>query len=54
MKRGYDAIFISALDRQSLLPLTRRVSEMLEGTGNPQASSFERDEEVLTPVRAVS
>jgi len=54
MKLGYDAIFISALDRQSLLPLTRRVSEMLEGTGNPQALSLERDEELHTPVRAVS
>jgi GTPase len=54
MKRGYDAIFISALNRQSLLPLTRRVSEMLGATGNPEALSLERDEESLTPVRAVS
>lgn len=54
MKPGFDAIFISALDRQSLLPLTRRVSEMLEETGNPQALSFKRDEELLTPVRAIS
>jgi hypothetical protein len=36
------------------LPLTRRVSEMLEATGNRQALSLERDEELLTPVRAVS
>ena len=54
MKRGFDAIFISALDRQSLLPLTRRVSEMLEETGNPQALTFKRDEELLTPVRLIS
>ena len=54
MKLGYDAIFISALNRQSLLPLTRRVSEMLEATGNSQALSLERDEELRTPVRAVS
>ena len=54
MKLGSEAIFISALDRQSLLPLTRRVSEMLEETGIPQALSLKRDEELLTPVRAVS
>jgi len=54
MKRGFDAIFISALDRHSLLPMIERVSEMLEETGNPQALSLKRDEELLTPVRAVS
>ncbi len=54
MKRGFDAIFISALDRQSLLPLTRRVSEMLEETGNRKALPFKRDEELPTPVRAIS
>jgi len=54
MKLGYDAIFISALDRESLLPLTRRVSEMLEAAGNPQALPLERNEELHTPVRAVS
>jgi len=54
MKLGYDAIFISALNQQSLLPLSRRVSEMLEGTANPQALSLERDEDLHTPVRAVS
>lgn len=52
MKRGFDAIFISALDRDSLLPMIERVSEMLEETGNPQALSFVRDEESLTPARA--
>ena len=54
MKLGYDAIFISALNPQSLLPLSRRISEMLEGTGSPQALSLERDAELITPVRAVS
>ena len=53
MRQGFDAIFISALDRESLLPLTRRVSEMLEGTGKPQALAFGSDEELLTPVRAL-
>jgi GTP-binding protein HflX len=54
MKRGFDAIFISALDRHSLLPMIERVSEMLEETGNPQALSVKRDEELVTPVRAIS
>jgi GTP-binding protein HflX len=54
MKRGFDAIFISALDRHSLLPMIERVSEMLEETSNPQALSLKRDEESLTPVRAIS
>jgi len=54
MKLGYDAIFISALNRQSLLPLTRRVGEMLEAAGDPQALPLERDAELITPVRAVS
>jgi GTP-binding protein HflX len=49
MRLGFDAIFISALDRQSLLPLTARIAEMLEANGNRQAA-FERDEELLTPV----
>jgi GTP-binding protein HflX len=54
MKMGFDAIFISALDRQTLLALTRRISEMLEETCNRQALSFERDEELVTPVSALS
>jgi len=53
MKQGFDAIFVSALDRQSLLPLTRRVSELLEQSGIPQTVPFERDEELRTPVRVV-
>lgn len=43
MKRGFEAILISALDRKSLLPLTSRVAEMLEATGNPETLSLERD-----------
>jgi GTP-binding protein HflX len=54
MKMGFDAIFISALDRQTLLPLTRRISEMLEENGNRLALSLERDEELVTPVGALS
>jgi len=50
MKRGFEAILISALDRKSLLPLTRRVSEMLEASGDPQAVSLEREQETLSPV----
>ena len=55
MRRGFDAVFISALDRQSLLPMIERVSQMLEGTSNnPQALSLERDEELPNPVRVVN
>ena len=50
MKRGFEAILISALDRKSLLPLTRRISEMLEAAGDPQAVSLEREQETLSPV----
>jgi len=53
MKRGFEAILISALDRKSLLPLTRRVSEMLEKADLP-AVSFGRDEESVSPVRALN
>ncbi len=51
MKRGFDAILISAIDRQSLLPMIERVSQMLDAVSNPQ-SSIQRDPEILTPVRA--
>jgi GTPase len=54
MQQGFDAIFISALDRQSLLPLTRRVSEMLEMTAGQQALSFEREKDQRTAVRVVT
>ena len=54
MKRGFDAILISALDRKSLLPLTRRVSEMLEAVDDPPAISLRRDEELVSPVRALN
>ena len=54
MKQGPDTILISALDRQSLLPMVERLSEMLEETGKLQAVSLERDEEPLISVRALS
>jgi GTP-binding protein HflX len=54
MKRGFDAILISALDRKSLLPLTRRVGEMLEALDDPPAVSLRRDEELVSPVRALN
>jgi len=34
--------------------LTRRISEMLEENGNRLALSLERDEELVTPVGALS
>jgi GTP-binding protein HflX len=54
MKRGFDAIFISALDRESLLPMIQTVSEMLEATGGPTSSPIEREDAVLNPIRAIS
>lgn len=53
MKRGFDAIFISALDRQSLLPMIERVSQMLEATGDPQGLSSGHAEESIAPPRAI-
>jgi hypothetical protein len=53
MKRGFEAIFVSALDRKSLLPLTCRVGEMLEAVSDPQAVSGGRDAEVVNPVHAL-
>ncbi|MFY9608081.1 MAG: GTPase HflX [Blastocatellia bacterium] len=54
MKRGFDAILVSALDRQSLFPLIRKVGEMLEAGDNPQAVSIERDNGSVHPYRASS
>ena len=53
MRMGFDAIFISALDRQTLLPLTRHIAEMLEANGNKQ-TVFERDQELLTPISSAN
>jgi GTP-binding protein HflX len=54
MKRGFDTILISALDRKSLLSLTRRVSEMLEAVDDLPAVSLARDDELVSPVRALN
>ena len=54
MKRGSDAILISALDRKSLLPMVERLSEMLEEAGNLQALSPKRDQEFIAPARVTS
>ena len=53
MRMGFDAIFISALDRHTLLPLTRRIAEMLEANGSPLTLSIERDEESVKPVNTL-
>lgn len=53
MKLGFDAIFISALDRQSLLPMIERVSQMLEATGDSQGLSLGHAEESIAPARAI-
>lgn len=54
MKQRFDAIFISALDRKSLLPMIESVSEMLEATGDPQGLSFGHAEESIAPARTTS
>ncbi len=54
MKQGFDAIFISALNRQSLLPMIERVTETLEAPGDPQTLSFEHGEQSIIPARATS
>jgi len=54
MKRGSDAILISALDRKSLLPMVERLSEMLEEAGNLQPLSPQRDQEFIAPARVIS
>ena len=54
MKRGFDAIFISALDHQSLLPMIERVSEMLEATADQQTLSYQRDGDFVSPVRVTN
>ena len=54
MRRGFDAIFISALDHQSLLPMIDRVSEMLEATADQQPLSYQRDGGFVSPVRVTN
>ena len=54
MRRGFDAIFISALDHQSLLPMIERVSEMLEATADQQTLSYQRDGGLVSPVRVTN
>ena len=54
MNRGHEPILVSALDRRSLLPLTRRVSEMLEAAANPEGVSLERDGGSAYPVQSLN
>ena len=54
LKRGFDAIMISALDRQSLLPMIERLSEMLLETGNAQTLSSKGVLELLAPTGIIS
>lgn len=46
-----DAILISALDRQTLLPMIERLSEMLGEAGNPEALSSARERELSSAAR---
>jgi GTPase len=54
LKRGFDAIMISALDRQSLLPMIERLSEMLLETGNAEHLSKKGEQELLAPTGIIS
>ena len=43
MRQATDAVIISALDRNSLLPLIERVGQMLEQSSGTQSEKFEED-----------
>ena len=52
--KASDAIIISALDRNSLLPMIERVSQMLEESTNPHSKLCEQDSSSLSSVRVNS
>ena len=54
MRQASDAVIISAIDRNSLLPMIERVSQMLEGSNNPQSKRFEEDRGSLSSIRVNS
>ena len=51
MRQATDAVIISALDRNSLLPMIERVSQMLEQSNGTQSEKFEEDRNSRSPVR---
>jgi GTP-binding protein HflX len=54
MRQATDAVIISALDRNSLLPMIERVSQMLEQSNGTQSEKFEEDRSSRSPVRVNS
>ena len=54
MRQATDAVIISALDRNSLLPMIERVSQMLEQSNGTQSEKFEEDWSSRSPVRVNS
>ena len=54
MSQASDAVIISALDRNSLLPMIERVSQMLEQSNGTQSEKYEEDRSSLSPVRVNS
>ena len=54
MRQASDAVIISALDRNSLLPMIERVGHMLEGSNDPQLKGYEEDRGSLSSVRVNS
>jgi GTPase len=54
MKLSSDSIFISALDRDSLLPMVERVSQMLETSASSQSKMYEEQMNSLSSVRLTS
>jgi GTP-binding protein HflX len=54
MRCASDPIFVSALNRDSLLPMIEKVSEMLAKSNRPQFSIHEQEADSLSPVRVNS
>jgi GTP-binding protein HflX len=54
MRLGFDAIFISALDSRSLLPLAERIGEVLENSHQQQGVSYRQEDESITHARISS
>ena len=51
MRLGFDAIFISALDSRSLLPLAERIGEALENSHRQHDVSYRQEDESVTHAR---
>jgi GTPase len=54
MRLGFDAIFISALDSRSLLPLAERIGEALENSHQQHDVSYRQEDESVTHARLSS